>query len=164
MEYNRIVISKFGSPEVLQKVSEKELPRPEKGQVRVKVLTTSACFTDTLIRRGLYLGVKKKPPFSPGYDLVGIVDELGEEVKNLSIGQKVAELTVIGAYTEYICLDASSVVPVPENLDNTEAVSFDTILSYSISNAPPLYQYKKRTNNFDSRMFGSRRNCNVTIR
>lgn len=128
MAYNRIVISEFGSAEVLQKVSEKELPRLKKGQVRVKVLTTSACFTDTLIRRGLYLGVKKKPPFSPGYDLVGIVDELGEEVKNPSIGQKVADLTVIGAYSEYICLDANSVVPVPENLDNAETVSL--ILSY----------------------------------
>ena len=128
MENNRIVISKFGEAEVLQKVSEKQLPKLQKGQVRVKVLVTSACFTDTLIRRGLYLGVKEKPPFSPGYDLVGIVDELGEEVKNLSKGQKVAELTVIGAYSEYICLDANSVVPVPENLDNAETVSL--ILSY----------------------------------
>jgi NADPH2:quinone reductase len=128
MENNRIVISEFGEAEVLQKVNEKELPKPQKGQLRVKVLVTSACFTDTLIRRGLYLGVKKKPPFSPGYDLVGIVDELGEGVKNLSIGQKVADLTVTGAYSEYICLDANSLVPVPENLDNAEALSM--LLSY----------------------------------
>ncbi len=128
MEYNRIVISKFGEPDVLQKVTEEELPKPKKGQVRIKVLTTSASFTDTLVRRGIYPSVKEKPPFSPGYDLVGIIDELGEEVSNLTVGQKVADLTVIGAYTEYICLDASSVVPVPENLDNGETVSL--ILSY----------------------------------
>lgn len=60
--------------------------------------------------------------------MVGIVDELGEGVNNLAVGQKVADLTVIGAYTEYICLDANSVVPVPENLDNGETVSL--ILSY----------------------------------
>lgn len=128
MGYKRIVISKFGPPEVLQKVTEKELPTPQKGQVRVKVLTTSACFTDTLIRRGIYPAVRKKPPFSPGYDLVGVVDALGEGVNHVSIGQKVADLTVTGAYTEYICLNANSVVPVPDTLDNGEAVSM--ILSY----------------------------------
>lgn len=128
MEYNRIVISKYGGPEVLQKETVNELPIPSKGQVRVKVLTTSVCFTDTLIRRGIYLGIKNKPPFSPGYDLVGIVDAIGDGVSNLSVGQKVAELTVIGAYTEYICLDAESVVSVPNELDNAESVSM--ILSY----------------------------------
>ncbi len=140
MTYTRIVISKFGAPEVLQKVTEKELPRPKKGQVRVKVLTTSACFTDTLIRRGIYPAVRKKPPFSPGYDLVGVIDALGEGVQNLSIGQKVADLTVIGAYTEYICLDANSVVPVPDNLDNGEAVSM--ILTY-LTAYQMLYRFAK---------------------
>ncbi|WGF91671.1 medium chain dehydrogenase/reductase family protein [Aequorivita marisscotiae] len=128
MQYRRIVISKFGSPEVLQEITEKELPKPQKGQVRIKVLTTSASFTDTLVRRGIYPDVKEKPPFSPGYDLVGIVDELGEGVNNLTVGQKVADLTIIGAYTEYICLDANSVVPVPNDLDNGEVVSL--ILTY----------------------------------
>jgi len=128
MDYKRVVISKFGGPEVLQIVTEKELPKPKKGQVRIKVLTTSVSFTDTLIRRGIYPNVKEKPPFSPGYDLVGVVDELGEGVHHLNVGQKVADLTVIGAYSEYMCLDADSVVPVPEHLRDTEAVSL--ILSY----------------------------------
>lgn len=128
MKYNRIVISKFGVPGVLEKVTETELPKPQKGQVRVKVLAVSASYTDTLIRRGLYPAVRKKPPFSPGYDLVGLVDALGEGVTHLSIGQKVADLTVIGAYTEYICLDADALVEVPDHLDNGEAVSM--ILSY----------------------------------
>lgn len=128
MKYNRVIISTFGEAEVLQKITENELPQPKKGEVRIKVLTTSVSFTDTLIRRGIYPGVKQKPPFSPGYDLVGIVDELGEGVNNLTIGQKVADLTIIGAYSEYICLDANSVVPVPENLDDAETVSL--ILSY----------------------------------
>ena len=128
MNYNRVVISKFGEAEVLQKITENKLPKPQKGQVRIKVLTTSVSFTDTLIRRGIYPNVKEKPPFSPGYDLVGIVDELGEGVNNLTIGQKVADLTIIGAYSEYICLNSNSVVPVPENLDDAETVSL--ILSY----------------------------------
>ena len=128
MGYNRIVISKFGVPELLQKVTEKELPLPKNGEVRVKVLATSACFTDTLIRRGIYPAVRNKPPFSPGYDLVGVIDALGDGVRNLSVGQKVADLTVIGSYTEYICLDSNSVVLVPDHLNTAEALSM--VLSY----------------------------------
>ncbi|WKK79396.2 medium chain dehydrogenase/reductase family protein [Marivirga arenosa] len=128
MEYKKVVISEYGAPNVLKTVSEKELPKPKKGEIRIKVLTTSACFTDTLIRRGVYPAVRKKPPFSPGYDLIGVVDALGEGVDNLAVGQKVGDLTVIGAYTEYICLDANAVVPVPAQLDDAEAVSM--ILSY----------------------------------
>lgn len=128
MEYKRVVITKFGGPEVLKEITEPELPEPDKGQVRIKVLFTSAAYTDTLIRRGNYLGVKKKPPFSPGYDLIGIVDKVGEDVTHLENGQKIAELTVIGSYTEYICRDAKTLVPVPDGLKDVESVSL--ILSY----------------------------------
>ena len=128
MEYKKIVITKFGGPEVLEEVRESELPEPTKGQVRIKVLCTSAAFTDTLIRRGNYLGIKTKPPFSPGYDLIGVVDKLGSDVQNVKIGQKVAELTVIGSYSEYVCLEAKTLVSVPDGLNDFESVSL--ILSY----------------------------------
>jgi NADPH2:quinone reductase len=128
MEYKKVVITKFGGPEVLEEVTEAQLPEPNKGQVRVKVLCTSAAFTDTLIRRGNYLGVKNKPPFSPGYDLIGIVDKVGEGVDHLKRGQKIAELTVIGSYAEYLCLDAKTLVPVPDDLNDEESISL--ILSY----------------------------------
>ena len=81
-----------------------------------------------MIRKGLYPDVKEKPPFSPGYDMVGMVDKLGKGVTTLKVGQMVADLTVIGAYSEYICLPASYLVPVPEGLDPAEAVSL--VLSY----------------------------------
>jgi NADPH2:quinone reductase len=129
MEYKRIKISEFGGLDVLKLVTEKALPEPANGQVRIRVLTTSAAFTDTLIRRGIYPDVKKKDlPLSPGYDLIGVVDKLGEGVTDLKVGQKVAELTVIGAYSEYICLNAQTLVPVPDDVDNAEAVSL--ILTY----------------------------------
>lgn len=123
-----MVISAFGGPEVLKEITESNLPEPKRNEVRIKVLCTSACFTDTLIRRGIYLGIKNKPPFSPGYDLIGIVDKVGEGVTHLKEGQKVAELLVVGAYTEYICLEAKTLVPVPEDLNDEESVSM--VLSY----------------------------------
>jgi NADPH:quinone reductase-like Zn-dependent oxidoreductase len=128
MGYKRIVITKFGGPEVLKLVEETILPEPKAGEVRVKVLVTSAAFTDVWIRKGTYPNVKEKPPFSPGYDLVGVVDKLGAGVTHLKLGQRVADLTVIGAYSEYIYLPASRLTPVPEGLDPAEAVSL--VLSY----------------------------------
>ena len=128
MNYKKVVITKYGGPDVLRVVEEYELPKPQKGEVRIKTLTTSACFTDTMIRKGIYYGVKQKPPFAPGYDIVGVVDELGEDVTHLRVGQRVAELTVTGAYSEYLCIPAAHCVPVPETVDASEAVSM--VLTY----------------------------------
>lgn len=128
MSYKHVIITKFGGPEVLKVVEETALPEPKHGEVRVKVLVTSAAFTDVMIRKGKYPDVKEKPPFSPGYDMVGVVDKLGEGVTRFKVGQRVADLTIIGAYSEYICRPESRLTPVPDGLDPAEAVSL--ILSY----------------------------------
>ena len=100
MSYKRVIITEFGTPDVLKVVEEEVLPEPGPGEVRVKVLATSACFTDTMIRKGMYPDVKEKPPFSPGYDVVGVVDKLGEGVTNLNLNlnlnQMVADLRSSG--------------------------------------------------------------------
>ena len=128
MSCKRVIITEFGGPDVLKIVEETALPEPKPGEVRVRVMATSACFTDTMVRKGIYYDLKKKPPFSPGYDLVGVVDKLGTGVTKLKIGQMVADLTVSGAYSEYMCRPESSLVPVPAGLDPAEAVSL--VLSY----------------------------------
>ena len=128
MSYKRVIITGFGGPEVLKVVEESELPNPKSGEVRVKVLATSAAFTDVMIRKGKYPDVKEKPPFSLGYDMVGIVDQIGEGATRFKVGQRVADLTIIGAYSEYLCVPESRLTPVPDNLDPAEAVSL--ILSY----------------------------------
>jgi NADPH:quinone reductase-like Zn-dependent oxidoreductase len=140
MSYKKVIIKKFGGPDVLQVIEEPELPKPKFGEVRIKTLVTSAAFTDTMIRKGQYPDVKEKPPFSPGYDLIGIVDKLGEGVTKFKIGQKVADLTVIGAYTEYICLPESRLTRVPDELDPVEAVSL--ILTY-VTAYQMLHRYAK---------------------
>jgi len=140
MGYKKVVIKEFGGPDVLEVIEEPTLPEPEFGEVRIKVLVTSAAFTDTMIRKGQYPDVKEKPPFSPGYDLVGRVDKLGEGATRFTIGQKVADLTVIGAYAEYICLPESRLTLVPDELDPVEAVSL--ILSY-VTAYQMLHRYAK---------------------
>ncbi len=128
MTYKRIILKKYGGPGELQLIEEPELPEPGKNEVRVKVLATSVNFTDIMIRKGMYPEVKQKPPFSPGYDMVGIIDKVGEHVKQFREGDKVADMTVIGSYSEYICLSENQLIPLPEELNPVEAVSL--ILSY----------------------------------
>ena len=126
MKYKRIVISRYGGPEVLQ-VVEDDLPEPRSGEVRVKILRAGVAFTDILIREGLFPGTPRKP-FSPGFDLVGLVDKLSAGVSSVKQGQVVASLTKFGSYAEYICLPVTELVPVPSGLDPAEAVSL--VLSY----------------------------------
>ena len=128
MTYKRLEIAEFGGPEVLGIVEEEILPEPGKGEVRVRVLSAGASFTDIMIRKGKYPEVKRKPPFTIGYDMVGVVDKVGEGVEHFLPGRMVADLTVIGACAEYICIPADRLTPVPETVDPAEAVCL--VLSY----------------------------------
>ncbi len=60
--------------------------------------------------------------------MVGVVDKAGPGATRFKVGQRVADLTVIGAYSEYLCLPENQLTVVPEGLDPAEAVSL--VLSY----------------------------------
>ncbi len=128
MKYKKAIISKFGGAEFLKTIEEDQLPEPKANEVRIKVLHSCVNFTDIMIRKGKYPDVKEKPPFSPGYDMVGIVDKVGTNIKDFKTGQKVADMTVIGAHAEYICLPEEQPVLLPEGVDPKEAVC--VVLSY----------------------------------
>jgi NADPH2:quinone reductase len=84
-------------------------------------------FVDILMRMGLYPGAPRKP-FTPGFDIVGVVDKSGERVSKVRTGQRVAALTRFGGYAEYVHLPEEELVPVPDNLDPAEAVCL--VLNY----------------------------------
>src|SRR5262245_17045240 len=67
-------------------------------------------------------------PFTPGWDLVGRVDRLGDGVSGIEPGQIVAAMPISGAYAEFVCLPQRELVPVPSGLDAAEAVSL--VLNY----------------------------------
>jgi len=117
----RVVVGHYGGPEVLQVVEEDD-PRPGPGEVRVRVLAAGVSFSDALLRAGTYLG-GPKPPFTPGYELVGVVEELGPGCSRLREGDRVAALTVWGADAERVCVPERYAVEVPEDLDPAEVVS-----------------------------------------
>jgi NADPH:quinone reductase len=117
----RVVVTRFGGPEVLE-VEDADTPRPGPGEIRVRVLASGASFTDTQLRAGTYLG-GPKPPFTPGYELVGVVKEVGAGCTRLRVGDRVGVLTVWGANAESVCVPERYAVSVPEDLDPAEVVS-----------------------------------------
>ena len=65
------------------------------------MLAAGTGFTDTFIRRGRYPDFKGPLPFTPCYDLVGVVETTGPGVTAPREGQLVADLCVVGGYTQY---------------------------------------------------------------
>lgn len=121
-QWRHLRISKFGGPEVLQMTEESTIPDPGPGEVRIKVLAAGTGFTDTMIRRGRYPDFKGPLPFTPGYDLVGVIEKKGPDVIAPLEGQTVADLCVVSGYAQYAIRPAASLVPVPDGIDPAEAV------------------------------------------
>jgi NADPH:quinone reductase-like Zn-dependent oxidoreductase len=117
----RVVVDHYGGPEVLR-VVEDEIPQPGPGEVRVRVLAAGVSYTDAMLRVGSYLGVPK-PPFTPGYELVGVVEEIGPGCSRLRVGDRIGTLTVWGADAERVCVLEANAVEVPEDLDPAEVIS-----------------------------------------
>jgi NADPH:quinone reductase-like Zn-dependent oxidoreductase len=126
LRHTRIIVTRYGGPDALE-VVEEECPEPKKGEVRVRVLAAGVSLPDLLMREGVHPETPRVP-FTPGWDLVGVVDRAGTGTSGIEPGQIVGALPISGAYTEYMCLPQGELVPVPSGLDAGEAVSL--ILNY----------------------------------
>lgn len=121
MQYRRVIIPHPGGPEVL-KVAEEPVPEPGQYQVGIRVLAAGVARADIMMRRGLHPGSASSYPYTPGYDIVGIVDKLGANASKFKLGEVVAALIEVGGYTEYVCISEEDLVPVPQGLDPAEVV------------------------------------------
>jgi NADPH2:quinone reductase len=120
------MVTHYGGPDALQ-VVEEERPEPKSGEVRVKVMASGVALPDVLAREGVHPETPRVP-FTPGWDLVGKVDRLGDGVSGIEPGQIVAAMPISGAYSEFVCLPQRELVPVPPGLDAAEAVC--VVLNY----------------------------------
>ncbi len=131
-EMRAVGLNEYGGPDVLHLV---ELPDPEPapGEVRVRVQAAGINPADVMLRQGdladLYAGVD--PPFVPGMDIAGVIDAVGDGVEAGSVpavGEKVVGIVDnhgrYGGYSEYVCLPAASVTPVPAGTDIPAAAAF----------------------------------------
>ena len=123
MKYRRVIVNRKRHLEVV----EEDLPNPRPGEVRLKVLAAGVSYPDVMMRRGIHPEARR-PPFTPGWDVVGTVDVLGEGVEAVPPGATVAAMPIVGGYAEYLCLPATELVRVPPQLDPAEAVCL--ILNY----------------------------------
>ena len=126
MKNTRVIATRYGGPEVLR-VAEEECPEPKTGEVRVRVLAAGVALPDVMAREGIHPETPPVP-FTPGWDLVGVVDRVGPGVSGIEPGQTVAAMPISGAYAEFVCLPQEELVPVPPGLEAAEAVSL--VLNY----------------------------------
>lgn len=99
-------------------------PTPGPGEVLLKVRATSINFPDLLLCQGKYQ-LKLEPPFTPGMDISGIVDAIGDGVTAFAPGDEVCGGARFGGFAEYAIVHADGQQKKPENL------SFDQAASYS---------------------------------
>ncbi|ANE09710.1 zinc-binding dehydrogenase [Corynebacterium glutamicum] len=110
----------FGDPVDVLQVTEKEIPTPGPGQARIRVTLATIHNHDLWTVKGSY-GFVPDLPAAAGTEAVGIVDALGEGVEGLQVGQRVASGTSFGIWAEYALVDASGLIPVPEQLSDESA-------------------------------------------
>jgi NADPH:quinone reductase-like Zn-dependent oxidoreductase len=124
-----IQLTRFGGPDALE-VADAPMPMAGAGEVRVRVLASGLEYTDTLIRRHLYpQTAARRPPFVMGYDLVGEIDQLGDGVSGFQVGDRIADMTVVGSNAAYCTLKARNLTQVPVGVDAAEAAAL--ILSWT---------------------------------
>ncbi len=112
----------YGGPEV---VTVEEVPAPEVGvgQVRVRVRTAAVNFPDVLLVADRYQ-VTVPPPFIPGSEFAGVVDEVADGVAGLAVGDRVAGTVLVGAFADQVVVGASAVRTVPPGVDDRHAAAF----------------------------------------
>jgi len=126
MRHKRVVVTRYGGPEV-STVIEEEIPSPTVGGVRVRVLAGGVSLPDVFASKGVHPETPRVP-YTPGWDLVGTADRLGEGVTGFELQQTVAAMPIHGCYAQYVCVPQRKLVPVPAGLDTAEAVAI--VLNY----------------------------------
>jgi NADPH2:quinone reductase len=124
-----IVCNQFGLPNTLG-YTDVETPQPKEGEVLISVKACSVNFPDTLIIQGKYQ-FRPAFPFSPGSDIAGIVEKLGENVQHLKVGDTVVGFVPFGGFAEKAIVKAKDCFPKPKGMSMVHASAF--LLAYGTS-------------------------------
>jgi NADPH:quinone reductase len=124
--YRAVLLPEVGGPEVLRTV-ELPLQNPGPKQLRVRIRAAGVGSTDLMMLEGRY-DYAPPMPFVPGYEIAGVVDAVGSDVRNFTVGQRVAALTLHGGFAEYIVRGAEHFIPIPDGVSDVQAAA--SILNY----------------------------------
>jgi NADPH:quinone reductase-like Zn-dependent oxidoreductase len=111
-----IVLPGLVEPEGLL-VSQRELGPPAAGKLLVRVEATGVSFAEVQMRRGRYPG-QPRFPFVPGYDLAGTIEQIGPGVSGFHVGERVAVMTLTGAWAERAEVDAAHAARIPDSVSS----------------------------------------------
>ncbi|MDG4668530.1 NADPH:quinone oxidoreductase family protein [Mycobacterium sp. 236(2023)] len=111
----------YGPPDVVR-VEEQAVPAAGPGQVGVRVAAAAVNFPDVLLVAGTYQ-VSVPPPFVPGSEFAGVVDEIGPETVGFAIGDRVTGTGMVGAFAERVVVDAATLAPIPDGVDARAAAA-----------------------------------------
>lgn len=124
-----LICESFGPIDQLR-VQDVATPEPGPGEVRIRVESAAVNFPDALIVQGLYQ-VKPALPFSPGAELAGVVEAVGEGVRHAKVGDRVISFCGHGAFAEQAVVNARQVMPLPEGMDMDTGAAL--VLTYGTS-------------------------------
>lgn len=120
-------LTQFGGPEVLHLL---ELPVPElrPGQIRIRVRAATVNPVDVMVRRGLAFVSDSSPPYVPGMEAAGVIEQIAEGTDtDLRVNDRVIAIVVVsgthGAYAEQIVVPAESLVRAPKGISDIEAAT-----------------------------------------
>ena len=117
-------VQAFGPPDTLV-VEDVPSPRARPDQVVVTVKAAAINFPDSLIIEGKYQ-IRPEPPFSPGFEVAGVIKECGAGVTGFAVGDRVIAITTWGGYAEEVAVGAENLIPMPAAMDFPAASAFMT--------------------------------------
>jgi len=115
-----IQVSEYGGPEVL-KIREVQLEAPGSGQALIRIEAVGVNFIDIYQRRGTY---PVKLPYTPGQEGSGIVEAIGEDVKNVKPGDRVSYVHEPGSYAEKNLVNAKNLILLPPDFSFEQGAAF----------------------------------------
>jgi NADPH2:quinone reductase len=124
-----ILVSQTGGPDVM-KLADVPVPQPKANEALVKVEAIGLNFIDVYFREGRY---PAQLPFIPGREISGTVTAVGSDVKELKVGDRVAQTGVMGSYAEYQAVPEAQLVKLPD------AISFETAAAVMLQGATVHY-------------------------
>jgi NADPH2:quinone reductase len=116
------VCRSHGPPEVVE-VEELPSPAPGAGEVRVRVGAASVNFPDVLVVANEYQ-VTLPVPFVPGSEFAGVVEEVGGEVREIAVGDRIIGTGIAGAFAEEAVVAGSAIARIPPGVDERVAAAF----------------------------------------
>ncbi len=127
----KIIVNKYGNPDVLLYQKDKDKKVIDK-HIKISVACAGVNFADILTIRGKYQE-RPRPPFSPGLEVSGIVEELGSGVTDFKVGDKVMAIMKYGGYQQKVIVPAENTYQVPDNMPLIVAGGFQVIYGTAYS-------------------------------